>query len=207
MTVNDILEKAKFIAGSKTAYIKGCPGVVLTNDAKLKYTSNDPFNAKRTKMIFALPEDTSGYDEFTFFTEVTGIDCKNFGDIMSSCHDISKNFNSIVPGEILFMEGRFGIFVSGNKVIAVSPNGVGYTIAKGWVSHGKLNGVSYEEETHDNKRKVEGDTEGNAETTEENSQQQTDVEVRNDGAGSRDRVQQMSSQNKGHDRGNGRHRS
>lgn len=207
MTVNDILERAKFIASKKTAYIKGCPGLVMTENAKVRFANNDPFNAKRMKMIFALDQETSGYDEFTFFSEVIEKECKNFGDILANCHDISKNFNLIVPGEVVLMEGRVGIFVGGDRVITVSPNGVGYTIAKGWISHAKINGVSYEEETHDNERKVEGDTEGNTETTEEDTQQQTDVEVRDDRTGSRDRMQQMSSQNKGHDRGNGRHRS
>ena len=121
--VSDILHRAKSMVNSKTAYIKGCDGVLMTDKAKVRYANSDPFNAKRMKMIFSLSEETIGFDEFGFFTYVTGIECKNFGDILSNCHDISKNFRNIVPGEIVFNENQFGIFVSRGKVITISTNG------------------------------------------------------------------------------------
>lgn len=207
MTVNDILLKANQIADSKTFYVRGCDGIAMNQAAKLKYSSNDPFNIKRTKQIFALSDDTLGFDEFSFFNYVTGYDCKNFGDVLSKCHDISKNFDTIIPGEAVFMGDRFGIFIGGNRVIAISPVGVGYTILNGWVSHARINGVDYEEIKDDNETEVERDSEGSeAETSEEDTQLETDMEVRPSGTGSGDRVQQVPSQAKGYDRGHGRRR-
>lgn len=206
MTVNDILLKANQIADSKTFYIRGCNGVVMNQAAKLKYSSNDLFNIKRTNQIFALPEDTLGFDEFSFFNYITGYECKNFGDVLSKCHDISKNFDTIVPGEAVFMGDRFGIFAGGKNVIAISPAGIGFTILDGWVSHARINGVDYEEKKDDSKE-VERVVEREEETSETSGQDETDVEVRSGGTWSGDRVQQVSSQAKSYDRGYGRRRS
>lgn len=209
MTVNDILTKAKSIADSKTFYVRGMSGQKLTDANKLKFSSNDPFNIKRTKLIFAESAETQGYDEFGFFSKVTGYNCKNVGEVISLCHDISKNFDAIVPGEVVFMGDRFGIFIGGGRVIAVSPAGVGYTILKGWVSHGRINDVDYEEKKDDKEemgRVVESDRQA-ADTPEETTESATEVAVRPSGTGIGDRVQQVSSQTKSYDRGHGRHRS
>ena len=206
MKPNDILKKARTLADSKTFYVRGCDGIAMNQAAKLKYSSNDLFNIKRTKQIFNLSEDTLGFDEFSFFNYVTGYECKNFGDVLSKCHDISKNFDTIVPGEAVFMGDRFGIFAGGKNVIAISPAGIGFTILDGWVSHARINGVDYEEKKDDSKE-VERVVEREEETTETSGQDETDVEVRPSGTGSGDRVQQVSSQAKSYDRGNGRRRS
>lgn len=206
MKPNDILKKARTLADSKTFYIRGCDGILMNQAAKLKYSSNDLFNIKRTKQIFNLSEDTLGFDEFSFFNYITGYECKNFGDVLSKCHDISKNFDTIVPGEAVFMGDRFGIFAGGKNVIAISPAGIGFTILDGWVSHARINGVDYEEKKDDSKE-LERVVEREEETTETSGQDETNVEVRPSGTGSGDRVQQVSSQAKSYDRGNGRRRS
>lgn len=206
MKPNDILKKARTLADSKTFYVRGCDGIAMNQAAKLKYSSNDIFNIKRTKQIFDLPEDTLGFDEFSFFNYVTGYECKNFGDVLSKCHDISKNFDTIVPGEAVFMGDRFGIFAGGKNVIAISPAGIGFTILDGWVSHARINGVDYEEKKDDSKE-VERVVEREEETSETSGQDETDMEVRPSGTGSGDRVQQVSSQAKSYDRGYGRRRS
>ena len=76
MKPNDILKKARTLADSKTFYVRGCDGIAMNQAAKLKYSSNDLFNIKRTKQIFNLSEDTLGFDEFSFFNYVTGYECK-----------------------------------------------------------------------------------------------------------------------------------
>lgn len=103
------------------------------------------------------------------------------------------------------MGDRFGIFVGGKNVIAISPAGIGFTILDGWVSHARINGVDYEE-IKDDSKEVERVVEREEETTETSGQDETDVEVRPSGTGSGDRVQQMPSQAKGYDRGHGRRR-
>ena len=144
LTSNDICQKAKEIAAKKTAYVKLCPGLTLTQPTKLRYCGIDPFNSRNTKKIFALPDDTIGYDEFTFFSAVTGKSVKNLKEIIANCVDISKDFSDIKPGEIVFGGDRFGIFVGGHDVIAVNHLGVGMIIVEGWASHGKLMDISYD---------------------------------------------------------------
>lgn len=173
MTANDICQKAKEIANRKTAYIKTCPGVLLTQQVKLRYCGVDPFNSRNSKKIFALPEDTIGYDEFTFFEDATGIKANNLKNIIAGCCEVSKDFSTIKPGEIVFGGDRFGIFVGGHDVVAVNSLGVGMTIVDGWASHGKLIGVIYDEpveevkETEDAEREMEGDVSAEEVTVEE----------------------------------------
>ena len=201
MTVNDILDKVNLYANAKTFYVQGCPCVLLTSAMKAKYTSNSLYNAKRTKEIFDLVDDTIGLDEYTFFTEVTGFKCDNFGDMLASCIDISKNFKNIVPGEVVFADNNFGFYTGAKRVVTVTREGVKVVPLKDWVSHAKIKGVNYDKGT------VEGNSEGKKETEKNVGRDETDVEVRDDRTGDRNRMQQMSSQNKGNRRDNGGHRN
>ena len=162
MLANDICRKAREIASKKTTYVKKCPGLALTQANKLRYTGLDPFNTRNSKKIFAVSDDTLGYDEFTFFSEVTGIKSDDLKNVIANCTDISKDFSNILPGEIVFGNDRFGIFVGGHDVVAVNNLGVGMTIIEGWASHGKLPGVDYSQiltpygkETEDAEREVD----------------------------------------------------
>ena len=167
LTSKDICNKARSIAAEKTLYVKGGNGNKLTKQNKMRFSSNDAFNIKRTNLIFAASEDTLAYDEFGLLSAVSGYNCRTIGEVAALCNDISKNFSSILPGEVVFMKDRFGIFVGDGKVITVNPVGVGETILDGWVSHGKLPEVQYVEpvaeapvETEvveDGEREVEGD--------------------------------------------------
>ena len=183
MKSSEIVQKAKFLADQKTIYIRGSKGHKMSQGMKLKYASSDPFNAKRTKLIFDASEDTLGIDEYGFFSKVTEYHCRNIGEIIALCNDISKDFNSIVPGEIVFAQDRFGIFVGLLSVVVCDVNGIHYADVRDFVSHGKLGDVTYERETDSN------------------------VELRTDRVGSGDRVQQVSSQNRRHDRDHGRRKS
>lgn len=145
LTSNDICNKARSIAAEKTLYVKGGTGVHLNKQNKMRFSSNDAFNIKRTNLIFAASEDTRAFDEFGLLACVSGYNCRTIGEVVSLCDDISKNFSSILPGEVVFMKDRFGIFVGDGKVITVNPVGVGETILDGWVSHGKLPEVQYVE--------------------------------------------------------------
>lgn len=186
MTSQELIAKSKKIADSKTMYIKKGKGQYLSDRNKLWLSGIDPFNAKNSKKIFDASEDTHAYDEFGFFSEISGFNCRNIGEIMALCDDISKDFTTIKPGELVFMGDRFGIFIGKKKVISVNCVGVGYTILdNSWVSHGKLNDVEYLEEV----------------------QHESSLELQDDGTGSGDRVQQVPSQDKGYDRGYGRRKS
>lgn len=143
LTSNDICNKARSIAAEKTLYVKGGGGAKLTQQNKMRFSSNDAFNIKRTNLIFAASEDTRAFDEFGFLSAVSGYNCRTIGEVAALCEDISKDFSTIVPGEVVFLKDRFGIFVGDGKVITVNPLGIGETILDGWASHGKLPEVDY----------------------------------------------------------------
>lgn len=199
MTANDICERAKALAASKTLYVKGGNGQALNQNNKFKFTGTNPYNAKRTNIIFAASEDTRAYDEFGMFAEISGYKCRVVGEIMYLCHDISKNFSTIEPGEVVFMPERIGIYVGDGKVVTCSPNGIGYTIVDGWASHGKIDEVVY---SIDVVESVEEEEE-----VEDAEPEESEVELRPSGTGSGDRVQSLPSQAKSYDRGHGRRRS
>ena len=168
LTSIDICNKAKAVAAEKTLYVKGGMGNKLSQKNKLRFSNNDIYNIKRTNLIFAADEDTKAYDEFGLLSAVSGYNCRTMGEVMCLCEDISKDFTSILPGEVVFMKDRIGIFVGDGKVVTVNPFGVGETIVDGWVSHGKLPEVQYtdlvpeapvQEVVEDGEGKVDGDVE------------------------------------------------
>ena len=166
LTSNDICNKARSIAGEKTLYVKGGTGIPLNKQNKMRFSSNDAFNIKRTNLIFAASEDTKAYDEFGLLSAVSGYNCRTIGEVVALCDDISKDFSTILPGEVVFLKDRFGIFVGNGKVIAADAIGIGETILDGWVSHGKLPEIQYiepvaeapveTEVVEDGEREVEG---------------------------------------------------
>ena len=161
MNSSEIVRKAKDIAGVKTIYVRKAAGQKMTQANKLKFSSNDPFNAKRTSVIFGVTEDVAGYDELGLIAAITGQKFKDLGEVMSKCSDISKNFSNIVPGEIIFGGDTCGIYVGDNEIVyANAISGVIKVRVDGWISHGKLEGVDYErievgkEEKEDGERSV-----------------------------------------------------
>lgn len=145
LTSNDICNKARSIASEKTLYVKGGHGNYLNQKNKLRFCSNDAFNIKRTNLISAASEDTRAWDEFGFLSAISGYNCRTIGEVAALCDDISKDFSTILPGEVVFLKDRFGIFVGDGKVIAADAIGIGETILDGWVSHGKIPEVQYVE--------------------------------------------------------------
>lgn len=182
----DICAKAKAIAASKNIYVRGGNGQKLTQANKLRFTGTDVFNNKRASIIFSADEDTVAYDEYGLLSAISGYNCRNLGEVMNLCEDISKDFSTIIPGEIVFMKDRIGVFVGNGHVVTCSNVGVGYTIIDGWVSHGKLPEVEYvvKEETKDAEREVERDVQSEEPSeisTEEPTKQETpEVETRRD---------------------------
>ena len=182
----DICAKAKAIAASKNIYVRGGNGQKLTQANKLRFTGTDVFNNKRASIIFSADEDTVAYDEYGLLSAISGYNCRNLGEVMNLCEDVSKDFSTIIPGEIVFMKDRIGVFVGNGQVVTCSNVGVGYTIVDGWVSHGKLPDVEYvvKEETKDAEREVERDVqseEPSEVSTEEPAKQETpEVETRRD---------------------------
>lgn len=145
MNSSEFIAKAKDICDKKTMYIQTAFGAPLTKANKLRFASASSFNSQRSAKIFEASEDTLGFDELGLISYVSGVKFKDFGQLMSQCFDISKDFSIIVPGEIVFMKDRAGIFIGDDQVVTVSLNGVGITTIDGWISHGKLGFIIYDE--------------------------------------------------------------
>lgn len=145
MNSSEFIAKAKDICDKKTMYIQTAFGAPLTKANKLRFASASSFNSQRSAKIFEASEDTLGFDEIGLVSYVSEVKFKDFGQIMSQCFDISKDFSTIVPGEIVFMKDRAGIFIGDDQVVTVSLNGVGTTTIDGWISHGKLSFITYDE--------------------------------------------------------------
>ncbi len=141
----EFIAKAKDICDKKTMYVQTALGTPLTKANKLRLASSSPFNSQRSAKIFEASEDTLGFDEIGLVSYISGVKFKDFGQLMSQCLDISKDFSEIVPGEIVFMQDRAGIFIGDGQVVTVSLDGVGITTVDGWKSHGKLSYITYEE--------------------------------------------------------------
>ena len=145
MNSSEFITKAKDICDKKTMYIQTALGAPLTKANKLRFASASSFNSQRSAKIFEASEDTLGFDELGLISYIVGMKFKDFGQLMSQCFDISKDFSGIIPGEIVFMKDRAGIFIGDGQVVTVSLDGVGITTADGWVSHGKLGFIIYDE--------------------------------------------------------------
>ena len=145
MKSSEFIAKAKDICDKKTMYVQTALGAPLTKANKLRFASSSPFNSQRSAKIFEASEDTLGFDEIGLISYISGVKFKDFGQLMSQCFDISKDFSEIVPGEIVFMQDRAGVFIGDGQVVTVSLDGVGITTVDGWKSHGKLSYITYTE--------------------------------------------------------------
>lgn len=89
--------------------------------------------------------------------------------MLKVCTDVSTDFSAIVPGELVWLPGHVGIYVGdgmaaeatwepdeGVQLQCVLPMGVKPGMpSTGWVKHGKLPWISYEEKEEESKDPVE----------------------------------------------------
>ena len=196
MKSSEIAKKAIDISTHKTIYVRKAAGQKMIQTNKLKFTSIDPFNAKRTEKIFAVSEDTEGFDEFGLIAAVIGQKFKDLGELMNNCTDISKDFSSIMPGEIVFGSDTCGIYVGDNELVYANPVlGVIKVRMDGWASHAKLNDTDFSgpepvKEVKDESRIVDREPERSEEKTESEPEEtparnERRMDVRPDRAGRR----------------------
>lgn len=167
----------------KTMYVLSCFGAPMNEKNKARYAKADPkrgaeilaasedtFGFDCICFIKGLmwgwngdPSHVYGGAEY----KSNGIPDIGADQLIKQCVDVSEDFSDIVPGEYVWLPGHCGIYIgdglaaeatfepeSGVQLQAVLPIGVkdGYP-ATGWVKHGKLPWVSYDEEkVEDTKR-------------------------------------------------------
>ena len=85
-----------------------------------------------------------------------GVPDTNVNGLERNCSDLSSDFTSLIPGELLFMPDHVGVYIGDGQVIEATlgtyGDGVVYTklAGRGWTHHGKLNYIEYTEEEDDN---------------------------------------------------------
>lgn len=159
----------------KTMYILSCFGAPMQDKNKARYAKADPKRAAEIMAAeedrFGF--DCVGFIKGLFWgwkgdpKEVyggavyksNGIPDIGADQLIKQCAYVSEDFTTIVPGEYVWLPGHCGIYVgdglaaeatfepvSGVQLQAVLPMGEkpGYP-ATGWVKHGKLPWISYEE--------------------------------------------------------------
>lgn len=160
----------------KTMYVLSCFGAPMNEKNKERYAKADPKRASEIRaasadtfgfdcvcfikgLFWGWKGDASqvyGGAEY----KSNGIPDIGADQLIKQCIDVSEDFSTIVPGEFLWLPGHCGIYVgdglaaeatfepeSGVQLQCVLPMGVKPGMpATGWVKHGKLPWISYEEE-------------------------------------------------------------
>lgn len=151
MTASEFCDRLVDCSNHKTLYVMGCFGAPMNKKNKLRYTSNNAYNAKadRTRMIMAATDDTFGFDciglvkgiLFGWLGDVNrvyggagykenGVPDTDAKKMLNYCTDVSTDFSHILPGEFLWMDGHCGVYIGNGKVAESSPkwkNGVQIT--------------------------------------------------------------------------------
>ena len=159
----------------KTMYVLSCFGAPMNDKNKERYAKADPKRADKIRaasadtfgfdcicFIKALfwgwngdPNQVYGGAEY----KSNGIPDISADQLIKQCTDVSEDFSTIVPGEYVWLPGHGGIYVGdglaaeatfepadGVQLQCVLPMGVKPGMpATGWVKHGKLPWISYEE--------------------------------------------------------------
>ena len=164
----------------KTLYVMGCFGAPMTQSNKTRYINGYSFNAKaeRKAKIQAASADTFGFDCVCFIKALfwgwkgdpsqvyggaqyksNGVPDMGADAMLKACTEVSTDFSTIVPGELVWQPGHVGIYVGdglaaeatyepdeGVQLQCVLPMGVKPGMpATGWQKHGKLPWISYED--------------------------------------------------------------
>lgn len=180
MKSSELIILAKNIATKyKTLYIMGCFGAPMNATNKSRYTKNNAYNKKaaRTKKIKAASSDTFGFDCVCLIKGIlwgwngnvnktyggavyasNGVPDTNAGGMFNNyCIDKSTNFNNIIPGEFVWMEGHIGIYIGDGLAVECTPiwkDGVQITAVgnigkkpgyntRTWTKHGKSKFIDY----------------------------------------------------------------
>lgn len=179
MTSDKFVSMAKDIANNyKTLYVMGCFGSPLNATNKKRYTQNHAYNKRpeRTKKIMSASSDTFGFDCVCLIKGIlwgwngnvnatyggakygsNGVPDVSANGLMNYCTEVSTNFNNIVAGEVVHMNGHVGIYIGNGLAVECTPiwkDGVQITAVgnigkkacyntRTWTNHGKLKFIEY----------------------------------------------------------------
>ena len=176
-TSKEFVAKAVNVAKNyKTLYILGCFGAPMNEKNKKRYTKNNSYNKGRAKIINAASPDTFGFDCVCLIKGLlwgwSGDVSKTYGGatyqsngvpdiganaMIKKCTDVSTNFSSIEPGEVVWLDGHIGIYIGDGLAVECTPKWAnkvqvtavgnmgskeGYN-SRTWTKHGKLPWIEY----------------------------------------------------------------
>lgn len=181
MKAQDMINIAKNIATNyKTLYVYGCFGAPLNSVNKNRYTHNYKYNEQtsRRNKINSASSDTFGFDCVNLLKGILWgwngnknatyggakyvsnhvPDTNANGLFWDYCYEQSKDFNTIIPGEFVWLEGHIGLYIGDSLVVECTPiwkDGVQITTLKNkspksgynqrtWTAHGKSKFLDYE---------------------------------------------------------------
>jgi len=179
MKCSEFVTRLKNIATNyKTLYVMECYGAPLTKENKQKYTKNHHFNGspERQKKIEEASEDTFGFDCISLIKcvlwgwsgdknhpcggatyGINGVPDIDSAEMIRECSGSSSDFQTIVPGEIVWLEGHIGVYIGDGLVVECSPSfkdkvqftalenigkKTGYD-GRHWAKHAKLPYIEY----------------------------------------------------------------
>lgn len=167
------------VAAHKTLYVMGCFGAPMTSTNKVRYINHHTYNTQssRRSKINNADENTFGFDCVCLIKSVlwgwngqtdksyggavycsNGVPDLNADGLFDRCFDVSDDFTSIEPGEMLHMDGHCGVYIGDGLAVECTPkwsDGVQVTNVlnvcrnpnyngRTWKRHGKLPWISYD---------------------------------------------------------------
>lgn len=178
MTANDFIARAKQAEASKTLYVMGGFGAPLNDKMKQRCINAYSYNRrpKVKESIEKASADTFAFDCINLIKGIlwgwcadttkiyggavyasNGVPDTNEKGMIQRCSDVSADFKSITPGEMLYMTGHAGIYIGDGLAIESTPawqdkvqiSAVGNIGLKAkfpvrtWEKHGKLPWIDY----------------------------------------------------------------
>lgn len=175
MKSSEFIERLKDAAQNhKTAYMWGTYGNKISKaliTSKEKQYPNRYSEARKEYLESLIPEDYWGFDCAGLIKGIlwgwegdlsknrgggsykaNNVPDTNVSGLRKRCSDLSSDFTTMAPAELVFMDGHVGVYIGDGRVIeATLGNGYDGVVetnlaGRGWVEHGKLDFIEYEKE-------------------------------------------------------------
>lgn len=179
MKSSEFVRRALDIANNlSTLYVLGCFGAPLKSSTVQRYIDQYSYNKSREQQIRAHTDKRPcvfGFDCVCLVKAIlwgfsadenhqyggavyqsNGVPDIGEDEMIRRCLDVSTDFSNIVPGEVVWITGHFGIYVGDGKVVECTPawkNRVQITTLGNlkregtyriWTKHGKLPYLEYD---------------------------------------------------------------
>jgi cell wall-associated NlpC family hydrolase len=171
MTNKEFIQKLLDVLNYKTVYMWGTFGSPVTEELLIEKSNQYPnwYNPVRQRLLKSLiNKNYFGFDCVGLIKGVlwgwngdksryhggarynsNGVPDVSANMLIDKCNP-SSDFNNILPGEVVWLEGHVGVYIGNGQVIECTPaweNGVQITSLRDrkWLKHGKLPWINYTE--------------------------------------------------------------